>query len=591
MLSYSPARPLTKGVEALLQKWGCAQDLADAVGGLPRAGGSASSGRHLHACRRACLALKLHRILAPMLQSEAVLPALMGLEMPLVRLLAAMEARGIALDPAVLNAQQPAMVKRLGQLEAAAAKYNRGVKFNLSSPADVRSVLFEKLKLPPPPAAMNAKSGNLSTNAEVLGELLCQHPLPGIILQHRKLSKLLDGFLNTLLAKVQQAAAADSSHYVSATGAGAGSAVLAAGGGPGSALLTVAAGADSRSSSASAASQQRLVRIRGTFLQTNTSTGRLAMDDPSLQTIPRPVEYQLALSPASQAAAAAAGDDVSAGSPVAVMQQQLSNIRAAFVAPRGSVLVSADYCQIELRLMAHFSGDAALLAALTQPGADPFVEMAASWLKLDKAQVTPEQRSHAKRLSYGLLYGMGPSALAAELGVAVGEAVQLAEDFRRSHPGLDAWIKGIIGGCRDTTWVTTIAGRRRHLPHIRATGKNNNAERSQAERQAVNSVCQGSAADIVKGAMLQLEQQLQQRGWAGSARLLLQVHDELLFEVSEVQLPQVAALVRAVMEGAAGVWGVRVPLPVKLSVGPSWGQLQAYDYDAAACTPVTAPRG
>lgn len=315
------------------------------------------------------------------------------------------------------------------------------------------------------------------------------------------------------------------------------------------------------------------------------------MDDPSLQTIPRPVEYQLALSPASQAAAAAAGDDVSAGSPVAVMQQQLSNIRAAFVAPRGSVLVSADYCQIELRLMAHFSGDAALLAALTQPGADPFVEMAASWLKLDKAQVTPEQRSHAKRLSYGLLYGMGPSALAAELGVAVGEAVQLAEDFRRSHPGLDAWIKGIIGGCRDTTWVTTIAGRRRHLPHIRATGKNNNAERSQAERQAVNSVCQGSAADIVKGAMLQLEQQLQQRGWAGSARLLLQVHDELLFEVSEVQLPQVAALVRAVMEGAAGVWGVRVPLPVKLSVGPSWGQLQAYDYDAAACTPVTAPRG
>lgn len=234
------------------------------------------------------------------------------------------------------------------------------------------------------------RSGNLSTNAEVLGELLCQHPLPGIILQHRKLSKLLDGFLNTLLAKVQQAAAADPLHSDSAAGAGAGSAVLAAGGGPGSALLTVAAEADSRSSRASAVSQQRLVRIRGTFLQTNTSTGRLAMDDPSLQTIPRPVEYQLALSPASQAAAAA-GDDVTAGSPVAVMQQQLSNIRAAFVAPCGSVLVSADYCQIELRLMAHFSGDAALLAALTQPGGDPFIEMAASWLKLDKAQVGAER--------------------------------------------------------------------------------------------------------------------------------------------------------------------------------------------------------
>ncbi|KAF6260746.1 hypothetical protein COO60DRAFT_857223 [Scenedesmus sp. NREL 46B-D3] len=142
-------KPLTKGLEALLQKWGCAQDVADAVGELPRSGGGASSGRHLHACRRACMALKLHRILAPMLQSESVLPALMGMEMPLVRLLAAMEAHGIALDPAVLDAQEPAMVKRLGQLEAAAAKHNRGVKFNLSSPADVRMVLFEKLKLPP----------------------------------------------------------------------------------------------------------------------------------------------------------------------------------------------------------------------------------------------------------------------------------------------------------------------------------------------------------------------------------------------------------------------------------------------------------
>jgi DNA polymerase theta len=256
------------------------------------------------------------------------------------------------------------------------------------------------------------RSGNLSTNAEVLNELVCQHPLPGIILQHRKLSKLLDGFLNTLTDKVHEAARAEASHSASTAASGARSAILAAGGGPGYALLAVPGGADSSSGGGSSSTAAaRLVRIRGTFMQTNTSTGRLSMDDPSLQTIPRPVEYQLALSPASQAAtaAAAACDDVSgsmaAGSPAAVMQQQLSNIRAAFVAPRGSVLMSVDYCQIELRLMAHFSCDASLLAALARPGADPFVEMAASWLRLDKAQVGLTVSGLRRTLLHSSWYG------------------------------------------------------------------------------------------------------------------------------------------------------------------------------------------
>ncbi|KAF6260747.1 hypothetical protein COO60DRAFT_857116 [Scenedesmus sp. NREL 46B-D3] len=354
--------------------------------------------------------------------------------------------------------------------------------------------------------------------------------------------------------KVHEVARADSCPQAAAAAAGAGSSLLAAGGGPGSALLAVAGGGSGTDGSGGGGSAAaRLVRMRGTFMQTNTSTGRLSMDDPSLQTIPRPVEYQLALSPGSQASAAAAaaadGDDsgssgADAASPAAVMQQQLSNIRAAFVAPAGSVLVSADYCQIELRLMAHFSADASLLGALARPGADPFVELAASWLRLDKAQVTPEQRGHAKRLAYGLLYGMGPSALAADLGVSMGQAVQLADDFRRSHPGLDAWIKGIIGGCRDTTWVTTIAGRRRHLPNIRASGKNSSAERSQAERQAVNSVCQGSAADVVKGPCCSWRS-----SWSSEA-------------------------------------GQATP-----GCCCSWGQLQEYDGDGATGTPVTAPRG
>eukprot|EP00879_Flechtneria_rotunda_P026930 GHRR01028777.1.p1 GENE.GHRR01028777.1~~GHRR01028777.1.p1 ORF type:complete len:224 (+),score=77.45 GHRR01028777.1:916-1587(+) len=198
-----------------------------------------------------------------------------------------------------------------------------------------------------------------------------------------------------------------------------------------------------------------------------------------------------------------------------------------------------------------------------------------------KMQVTPEQRNHAKRLAYGLLYGMGAHALAAELGVTAQEATNLADDFRRSLAGLDAWIKGVIKGCQETAWVTMLAGRRRYLPAIKATGKDARSQRSHAERQAVNSVCQGSAADVVKGAMVQLCHQVEQQGLKQQCKLVLQVHDELLFEVSASHIAPVAQLVRHVMESAATTWGLRVHLPVKLAMGPSWGQLKEYNEQAA----------
>eukprot|EP00878_Enallax_costatus_P017338 GHUV01018210.1.p1 GENE.GHUV01018210.1~~GHUV01018210.1.p1 ORF type:complete len:407 (+),score=127.89 GHUV01018210.1:1266-2486(+) len=402
---------------------------------------------------------------------------------------------------------------------------------------------------------------NLSTKAEVLEELASQHELPRIIIQHRKLTKISTSFLDPLVNKVLDLQKAQARAARAAAQLGHSSAATH------SALIPARPTADHVQLNPAAADE--LVRISGTFLQTNTSTGRLSMEEPSLQTIPRPLDYELAITPASQNVA----EEAAGGAAAPLMQQQQVNIRAAFVAPPGCVLISADYGQIELRLMAHFSGDPQLLAALATPD-DPFKELAARWRNCSVEQISPDMRNQAKRLAYGLLYGMGPAKLAVDLDCSIPDAYALADDFKKSHEGLSAWIKDVIDSCHANAWVTTISGRRRYLPLIRGKGE----QIAQAERQAVNTVCQGSAADIVKGVMIELVQQLGDLGLSKYCRLLLQVHDELLFEVSERHLAAAAACVRRVMEAASQTWGLKVRLPVKLSVGPSWGQLEESVY-------------
>lgn len=222
---------------------------------------------------------------------------------------------------------------------------------------------------------------NLSTKAEVLEELASQHELPRIIIQHRKLTKISTSFLDPLVNKVLELQKAQARAAKAAAQLGQGSAKSL------SALIPAGPTADHLQVGPAAAEQ--LVRISGTFLQTNTSTGRLSMEEPSLQTIPRPLDYELAITPASQAAAAegAGGAGTAAEGEAPRMQQQQVNIRAAFVAPPGCVLLSADYGQIELRLMAHFSKDPQLLAALATPD-DPFKELAARWRKCSIQQVS-----------------------------------------------------------------------------------------------------------------------------------------------------------------------------------------------------------
>ncbi|GFR45959.1 hypothetical protein Agub_g7428, partial [Astrephomene gubernaculifera] len=505
--------------------------------------------RQADACRRAAMVRHIYQDKLPRLQSEGLLRPLLQIEMPLVRVLAAMEAAGVALAPQVLRDQRAPLEARLRQL-AHKAHVAAGMTFDLNSPKDVSEVLFQHLGLPPPPCAFtNQHQKHPSTKKEVLEELLesTQHPILRPLLDYRSLHKLLTGFVETL--------------YSTAKGQ----------------WLRQ----QQQQREGARAPVPDVVRLCGTWLHTSTATGRLAMDEPNLQTIPRPVQYSFQLSQQSgeplplELGEAAPGAEAGGGGggPRTIIMH--FNLRTAFVAPPGHLVLTADYKQIELRLMAHFSGDAALCALLRNPHQDPFVLLAAEWKRVPVEQVTPETRVQAKRLAYGMLYGMGTTTLAAELGVSVGEAAELSDNFRRAIPGVDRWTKEVVEECRSCGFVCTLLGRRRYFPRINErSSKEARSQRAQAERQAVNSVCQGSAADLVKAAMITLQRRLEQRGLAGSARLVLMVHDELVLEVAAEQLPAVAALVRGVLEGEVAL---AVPLPVKLSVGPSWGQLQEYD--------------
>jgi DNA polymerase I-like protein with 3'-5' exonuclease and polymerase domains len=212
-------------------------------------------------------------------------------------------------------------------------------------------------------------------------------------------------------------------------------------------------------------------RIHPNILQCATPTGRLAMDEPNLQSIPHPKSIKLSES-----------DTVEI------------SVRRAFAARPGCVLLSADYSQLEARLMAHFSGDAALIAAFSG-GADVFKAIGSTWLKKPAEEVTAEERQRAKGLCYGILYGAGPACLAAQMNVLEADAKRFMTQFLAQYPAVRDFLSSCVERCRKHGYVETVAGRRRYFP-LMATG--DARQKSAAERQAVNTVMQGSAADLIK---------------------------------------------------------------------------------------------
>ena len=269
-------------------------------------------------------------------------------------------------------------------------------------------------------------------------------------------------------------------------------------------------------------------RVHCRFNQTVAATGRLSSDTPNLQNIP-------------------------------IRTEEGKQIRRAFIPADGHVLVVADYSQIELRVLAHLSEDPELVSAFERHE-DIHRHSIAKALNIPMASVTPELRSIGKMVSYGVTYGMGPFGLAQRLHIPMDQAKAYIEGFFGSYPQVRGYLDGIVAQAREDGYTTTILGRRRYLPDLSAR---NPAVRANAERMALNAPIQGSAADIIKLAMVQADTAL--RGTAG--RMLLTVHDELVFEVPVGEAEATAAKIRQAMEG---VFPMRVPLEVDLAWGANW---------------------
>ncbi|HBC3418135.1 DNA polymerase I [Vibrio parahaemolyticus] len=274
-------------------------------------------------------------------------------------------------------------------------------------------------------------------------------------------------------------------------------------------------------------------RVHTSYHQAVTATGRLSSTDPNLQNIP-------------------------------IRNEEGRRIRQAFVAPAGYKVLAVDYSQIELRIMAHLSGDQALLDAF-RDGKDIHAATAAEIMGVSIDQVSSEQRRRAKAVNFGLIYGMSAFGLAKQLGIPRGEAQAYMDKYFERYPGVMQYMEDTRSAAADKGYVETIFGRRLHLPEIKSR---NGMRRKAAERAAINAPMQGTAADIIKKAMLLVDQWIQEEG-NGRVKLLMQVHDELVFEVEESSLSEIESKVQKLMESAAEL---KVPLVAEAGHGDNWDQ-------------------
>ncbi|XP_019089726.1 PREDICTED: helicase and polymerase-containing protein TEBICHI-like isoform X2 [Camelina sativa] len=479
---------------------------------------------HNGCCRRVAQTRALCSALWKILVSEELIEALTTTEMPLVNVLADMELWGIGVDTEGCLKARNILRDKLRSLEKKAFEL-AGMTFSLHNPADIANVLFGQLKLPIPE---NQSKGKLhpSTDKHCLDLLRNVHPVVPIIKEHRTLAKLLNCTLGSIcsLAKLRL-------------------------------------------------STQRYT-LHGRWLQTSTATGRVSIEEPNLQSVEHEVEFILDNH----------GKDVNSNA-----DRYKINARDFFVPTQENwLLLTADYSQIELRLMAHFSRDSSLISQLSQPEGDVFTMIAAKWTGKAEGSVSPHDRDQTKRLIYGILYGMGANRLAEQLECSSDEAKEKIRSFKNSFPAVTSWLNETISFCQEKGYIQTLKGRRRFLSKIKF---GNAKEKSKAQRQAVNSMCQGSAADIIKIAMINIYSAIADDvGTAISSsstesrfhmlkercRILLQVHDELVLEVDPLYVKEAAILLQTSMENAVSLL---VPLHVKVKVGKTWGSLQPFQAD------------
>ena len=329
--------------------------------------------------------------------------------------------------------------------------------------------------------------------------------------------------------------------------------------------------------------------------QTLTSTGRVSCHEPNIQNVPKDFEFEVTPELLKKALGGSIENSWSNKSsflmsPYAsfVRTEDLEedtyavSLRKAFIASEGCLIIAADYSQLELRILAHLSQDEKLLKILGPAYPDVFKAMASKWKKKPLEAIEATDRQQVKQICYGILYGIGVKALSEQLNVDEHEAMNFISTFMETYPGVKKFIEKIVKDCKVNGFVTTLQGRKRFLPNIKST---NNYAQAAAERQAINSTVQGSAADLVKAAMIAIDQELtkkypksalplrmeQKNYLQDGAHFILQLHDELYYEVVAEDLMPVAKIIQEKMERAIEV--KTVPFPVSVRIGPSWGEL------------------
>ncbi|XP_017770850.1 PREDICTED: DNA polymerase theta [Nicrophorus vespilloides] len=280
---------------------------------------------------------------------------------------------------------------------------------------------------------------------------------------------------------------------------------------------------------------------------TRNATGRVSMHEPNLQNMPRNFEYTNPLN------------------------NEIVNVscRGVFVAQEKNILLAADYCQLELRLLAHFSQDKLLVTSMKKSD-DVFKSIAAQWNNMLESEVTDSIRQQTKQICYGVIYGMGTKTLADQMCVTEDDAVAFIATFHKTYPGIKKYVEQIVDNCRNNGYVQSIGGRKRFLPNIK---HQNASTKSQAERQAFNTTIQATAADIVKNAMVLVENQIHVKfkSSRNKPKLILQIHDEILYEVPKKYLICLGRIVQKCMEDSVKL---SVPFPIKLKSGKSWGEMK-----------------
>ena len=429
-----------------------------------------------YAAEDADITLRLKHYFAPKLEQEELLPLFRDIEMPLVYVLADMEATGVTLDTEALRQSSEVLTAQLSEIEQEIYEM-ADMTFNINSTRQVGEVLFDRLKLNE--KAKKTKTGYYSTSEDVLEKLRGKHPIVDRLLAYRGLKKLLSTYIDALPALIH-----------AETG-----------------------------------------KIHTSFNQAVTATGRLSSTNPNLQNIP-------------------------------VRDELGREIRKAFIPDNDDCLFfSADYSQIELRIMAHLSGDPHMIEAF-RSGADIHAATAAKIYGVPIEEVTSDMRRKAKTANFGIIYGISVFGLAERLGISRSESKELIDGYFKTYPRIREYMDESIEVARKQGYVETIFKRKRFLPDIHS---HNAVVRGYAERNAINAPIQGSAADVIKLAMVRIFQRFEDEGLR--SKMILQVHDELNFNVYRNEAERVKQIVLEEMER---VMPLQVPLIADCGEGKNW---------------------